>query len=115
MSDYKDIVLQFSASFCGSCQQAKRYIKGLNAEDKIVYVGKYLYANLLVALNQRGVLAIITHSMDYNDYIKHEGNIVVLSGFGHVPLNKENFVIDRKIDECTVNISSKVSSNIILK
>lgn len=85
----------------------ERDIRSLDVKDKIVYVGKYLYANLLVALNQRGVLAIITHSMDYNDYIKHEGNIVVLSGFGHVPLNKENFVIDRKIDECTVNISSK--------
>lgn len=38
MSEYKNIILQASVSFCNPCQQAKRYIKSIGAEDKIVYI-----------------------------------------------------------------------------
>lgn len=38
MSEYKNIILQFSTSFCNPCQQAKRYVKSIGAEDKIVYI-----------------------------------------------------------------------------
>ena len=33
-----NIILQASASFCNPCQQAKRYVKSIGAEDKIIYV-----------------------------------------------------------------------------
>ena len=38
MSEHKNMILQFSASFCSPCQQAKRYVKSIEAEDKIIYV-----------------------------------------------------------------------------
>ena len=38
MSEHKNIILQASASFCNPCQQAKRYVKSIGAEDKIIYV-----------------------------------------------------------------------------
>lgn len=55
MSEHKNIILQISASFCNPCQQAKRYIKSIGAEDKIAYidveenealVGEYKIRNL---------------------------------------------------------------------
>ena len=38
VSEHKNIILQASASFCSPCQQAKRYIKSIGAEDKVVYI-----------------------------------------------------------------------------
>lgn len=38
VSEYKNIILQVSASFCNPCVQAKRYIKDIKAEDKVVYI-----------------------------------------------------------------------------
>ena len=38
MSENTNVALQFSASFCNPCQQAKRYVKSIGAEDKIIYV-----------------------------------------------------------------------------
>ena len=38
MVENTNVVLQFSASFCNPCQQAKRYVKSIGAEDKIIYV-----------------------------------------------------------------------------
>ena len=38
MSEHKNIILQISASFCNPCQQAKRYIKSIKAEDKVAYI-----------------------------------------------------------------------------
>ena len=38
MSEHKNIILQVSASFCNPCQQAKRYIKSIKAEDKVAYI-----------------------------------------------------------------------------
>lgn len=35
MSEHKNIILQFSANWCNPCQQAKRYIKSIQAEDNI--------------------------------------------------------------------------------
>ena len=38
MSEHKNIVLQLSSSWCNPCQQAKRYVKSIGAEDKIIYI-----------------------------------------------------------------------------
>ena len=38
MSEHKNIVLQLSSSWCNPCQQAKRYIKSIKAEDKVAYI-----------------------------------------------------------------------------
>ena len=38
VSEHKNIILQCGASFCQPCVQAKRYIKSIGAEDKIVYI-----------------------------------------------------------------------------
>ena len=38
MSENTNVILQFSASFCNPCQQAKRYVKSIGAEDKIIYI-----------------------------------------------------------------------------
>lgn len=38
MSEHKNIILQASASWCNSCQQAKRHIKAIGAEDKVAYI-----------------------------------------------------------------------------
>lgn len=38
MSDNTNVILQCGASFCNPCQQAKRYVNSIGAEDKIIYV-----------------------------------------------------------------------------
>lgn len=38
MSENTNIILQFSGSWCRPCQEAKRYVKSIGAEDKIIYV-----------------------------------------------------------------------------
>ena len=38
MSEHKNIILQAGANWCSPCQQAKRYIKSIKAEDKVVYI-----------------------------------------------------------------------------
>ena len=38
MSEHKNIILQASSSWCNPCQQAKRYVKSIGAEDKIAYI-----------------------------------------------------------------------------
>ena len=38
MSEHKNIILQASSSWCSPCQQAKRYIKSIKAEDKVAYI-----------------------------------------------------------------------------
>ena len=38
VSEHKNIILQASSSWCSPCQQAKRYIKSINAEDKVAYI-----------------------------------------------------------------------------
>ena len=38
MSEHKNIILQASASWCSPCVQAKRHIKAIGAEDKVVYI-----------------------------------------------------------------------------
>ena len=38
MSEHKNTILQASASWCNPCQQAKRYVKSIGAEDKIAYI-----------------------------------------------------------------------------
>ena len=38
MSENTNVILQVSSSWCNPCQQAKRYVKSIGAEDKIIYV-----------------------------------------------------------------------------
>ena len=38
MSEHKNIILQAGANWCSPCQQAKRHIKAIGAEDKVVYI-----------------------------------------------------------------------------
>ena len=38
MTKHTNVILQCSTSFCNPCQQAKRYVKSIGAEDKIIYV-----------------------------------------------------------------------------
>ena len=38
MSEHKNIILQAGAKWCNPCQQAKRYVKSIGAEDKIAYI-----------------------------------------------------------------------------
>lgn len=38
MPENTNVILQCSASYCNPCQQAKRYVKSIGAEDKIIYV-----------------------------------------------------------------------------
>ena len=38
MSEHKSIILQAGAKWCNPCQQAKRYVKSIGAEDKIAYI-----------------------------------------------------------------------------
>ena len=38
MSENTNIILQFSSSWCNPCQQAKRYIKSIGAEDRVIYI-----------------------------------------------------------------------------
>ena len=38
MSEHKNIILQAGSSWCSPCVQAKRHIKAIGAEDKVVYI-----------------------------------------------------------------------------
>ena len=38
MSEKTNVILQCGAKWCNPCQQAKRYVKSIGVEDKIIYV-----------------------------------------------------------------------------
>ena len=38
MSENVNIILQFSSSWCNACKQAKRYVKSIGAEDRVIYI-----------------------------------------------------------------------------
>ena len=38
MSESTNVILQCGAKWCSPCVQAKRYVKSIGAEDKIIYV-----------------------------------------------------------------------------
>ena len=38
VTSLSNVILQMSSSWCNSCQQAKRYIKSIKAEDKVAYI-----------------------------------------------------------------------------
>ena len=38
MSENTNVILQCGAKWCSPCVQAKRYVKSIGAEDKIIYV-----------------------------------------------------------------------------
>ena len=38
VTSLSNVILQMSSSWCNSCQQAKRYMKSIKAEDKVAYI-----------------------------------------------------------------------------
>lgn len=51
---------------------------------KIVYVGRFAYANLIEEIMARGAIAVVTWAIDYLDYEKVKKNVIVLGGFGQI-------------------------------
>lgn len=58
-------------------------------DEKIVYAGRFLYPSLAEEIFARGAYAVITYSMDYDKMAGATTPIVVLGGFGQLPINKE--------------------------
>jgi hypothetical protein len=60
-----------------------------NYEDKIVFVGKYLHADLLHDLFEKGASFVLTDSMDYEDFRRQGLPVGVIGGFGEIYSSKE--------------------------
>lgn len=72
----------------GTGVYTEKNIKNVDLKGRIVFAGKYLYKKLADKLIELGASAIITHSMDYNDFLACKIKIVVLGGFGHLQQSK---------------------------
>ncbi len=77
-------------------------LKGVDIAGKIVYGGRFLYKKLLNYLTENGAVAVVTHSMEYADYIDYSGNLAVLGGFGHVKLDSARTELVQSLKGSTV-------------
>ncbi len=57
-------------------------------EGKIVFAGRFLYAQTATEILKKGAIAIVTWSMDWNDYTQFKNKIVVVGGFGQIPYDQ---------------------------
>ncbi|MBD3329733.1 hypothetical protein GF357_04540, partial [Candidatus Dojkabacteria bacterium] len=57
-------------------------------EHKIVFAGRYLYPDLAIEVIERGALAIVAYSMDYEDFKEINGNILLIGGFGQLVIDE---------------------------
>lgn len=68
----------------GSSVYTVRDLGKKDFERKIVFVGRYLYPDLAIEIIERGALALVTYSMDYADFNRISGNIMLIGGFGQL-------------------------------
>lgn len=86
-NNYKQEKVEYSGHFIFVGTGESVYtIKHLddNYEGKIVFVGKYVYPELIVELYKRGAYHVITYSINYDDYRNIQFPITVLGGFGNI-------------------------------
>jgi hypothetical protein len=75
-------------------------IPDINLKNKIVWIGSYLPINLALKVFQKGASAIITYSMEYEDFKNIGLPIGVVEGFGKIYCDgkflKEFYKLDKK-------------------
>ncbi len=55
-------------------------------DNKIVFVGKFVYPDLVSELYKRGAMHVITYAINYEDLRNISFNITVLGGFGNIAM-----------------------------
>lgn len=57
--------------------------------EKVVFVGQFLHPELAKKLFELGARALVTFSMDYQDFNDAAGTILILGGYGHVQMDRK--------------------------
>ncbi len=81
-------------------------------KQKIVFAGAFSYQNLIDELFERGALGVIVYSMDYDDFLGIEGNLVVLGKFGQAKIPDVYLTILRDLEDEYVYLSSDFESRL---
>jgi hypothetical protein len=74
-------------------------------EDKIVFVGRFLYSELAVELFRRGCKFILVGSMNYDDFKKVNVPIGILTGFGNIHFDSTRLAFLKELNGFQVSIS----------
>lgn len=76
-------------------------------EDKVAFVGRFLYPELAKELFKKGCKFILTSSMNYNDMKDLDVPVGVLTGFGNIFFDVNKFDFFKELDGFQVSISKK--------
>ncbi len=79
-------------------EQVISTVPDINLKDKIVWAGPYLPNNLALKLFKKGVKAIITYCMEYEDFKNFKLPIAVIEGFGNIHCSEKFLKEINKID-----------------
>lgn len=80
--------------------------------DKVVFVGQYLHAQLARKLVELGCRAIVTFSMDYEDFKDFAGTVFVIAGFGHIQMDKKFLTLFKSFEGNYVCINEKFGNSL---
>lgn len=58
-------------------------------DGEVVYAGRFVYASLVNELLRRGARCVVTYAVDYDELANIDAPLVVLGGFGQLPVNKD--------------------------
>ncbi len=81
-------------------------------KQKIVFAGAFSYQNLIDELFERGALGVIVYSMDYDDFLGVEGNLVVLGRFGQAKIPDVYLTILRDLEDEYVYLTPEFDSKL---
>ncbi len=76
-------------------------------EDKVVFVGRFLYPELAKELFKKGCKFILTSSMNYNDMKDLDVPVGVLTGFGNIFFDVNKFDLFKEFDGLQVSVSKE--------
>ena len=90
-------------------------IPNVDLKGKIVWFGSYLPLNLILKIFQRGAKAVITYSMEYQDFKDIGLPIGVIEGFGKIHCDEKFLTELYKIDESFVVLDGDENQLFIAK
>ena len=90
-------------------------IPDIDLKGKIVWFGSYLPLNLILKIFQRGAKAVITYSMEYQDFKDIGLPIGVIEGFGKIHCDEKFLEEFYKIDESFVVLDGDENQLFIAK
>lgn len=90
-------------------------VPSINLKGKIVWAGSYLPLNLALKLFQKGVSAVLTYCMEYDDFRSLGLPVGVIEGFGKIHCDKEFFKQFYKLNEKFVVLDGEEKQLFIAK